>query len=136
MKLSNIAERTTNRVNEEPVLGDDLRVEKELGADLSLLEEVGCEERDPLENGEAGAGLEHEHGDGLLEDQSDNDSRPTNHISTCLVEGHVKQQRTKECACGVWRSPRRRTGTRTDRARISHGRHMWCSMALHVNIGR
>ena len=73
------------RVDEEPVVvRDGGRVEEEGGTGKTLGEEVGCEEGDPLEELEARARLEHEHGDRLLEDETDNDSRPPPHVSTCI----------------------------------------------------
>ena len=45
---------------------DDVIAEEEGSTLEGLFEEVGGEEGDPLEDGEAGAGLEDEHGDRLL----------------------------------------------------------------------
>ena len=65
----------THRVDEEPVLGDGLCVEEERGAGLGLREEVGRGDGEPFEDGESGAGLEHEHRNSLLGEQA-NDDRP------------------------------------------------------------
>ena len=65
-----------HRVDEEPMSGNHVRVKEELRADIALLEEVRSEVGDPLENGEACAGLEHEHGDRLLCEEADDDRWP------------------------------------------------------------
>ena len=59
------------------MLAHGLGVEEEGRAGEGLREEVGREERDPLEDAEAGAGLEDEQRDGLLNEQTHDDSRPT-----------------------------------------------------------
>ena len=71
----------THGVHEEPVLVDGVGVEEELGALERLREEVAREERDPLEDREARAGLEHEHGDRLLREQAHDDRRPAPPLS-------------------------------------------------------
>ena len=58
------------------MLVDDVRAEEERGALEGLGEEVAREERDPLEDREARAGLEHEHRDHLLQEQPDENRRP------------------------------------------------------------
>ena len=65
-----------HRVDEEPVLVDDVSTEEEGGTLEGLGEEVGHEERDLLEDREARAELEHEHHDHLLEGEADDDRRP------------------------------------------------------------
>ena len=54
-------------------------VEEEDGTDLRFLQEVRCEESDPLEDLKSGIGLEYEEGDGLLEEKADNDRSPKKH---------------------------------------------------------
>ena len=56
-------------------------VEEERSTLEGLFEEVGGEEGDPLEDGEAGAGLEDEHGDRLLGEEADDDGRPSRSVS-------------------------------------------------------
>ena len=63
------------------ILGDGHWVEEERGTGKGLLEEIFGEERDPLEDREAGARLEHEHGDCLLQDEAHDDSSPDANIS-------------------------------------------------------
>ena len=60
---------------------DDVRAEEERSALERLGEEVGRKERDPLEDREARAGLEHEHGDRLLREQAHDDRRPAPPLS-------------------------------------------------------
>ena len=64
------------------MVGDDRRVEEELGTVHTLGEEVGSEECDPLEDGETSARLEHEHRDDLLDEESNDDSGPVEHDET------------------------------------------------------
>ena len=63
------------------MLVDDVGAEEERGALERLCEEVGGEERDPLEDREAGARLEDEHGNCLLQDEAHDDSSPDASIS-------------------------------------------------------
>ena len=64
--------------SEEPVLGDHgLLIEEEDGTDFGLLQKVGSEEGEPLENLETSIGFEDEEGDGLLEEETDDDRLPT-----------------------------------------------------------
>lgn len=58
--------------SEEPVPCDDgVLIEEEDGTDFGLLQEVGGEEGEPLEDLETSVGLEDEEGDGLLEEETD-----------------------------------------------------------------
>ena len=67
----------THGVDEEPVVVDDVIAEEEGSTLEGLFEEVGGEEGDPLEDGEAGAGFEDEHGDRLLGEEADDDGGPS-----------------------------------------------------------
>ena len=67
--------------SEEPVLGDDgVLIKEEDGTDFGLLQKVSGEEREPLEDLETSTGLEDEEGDGLLEEQSDDDRLPDERV--------------------------------------------------------
>ena len=67
----------TQNTSKKPVLVDDgLPVEEEDGANFGLIQEVGGEEGDPSENLETSVGLEDEEGDGLLEEETNDDRRP------------------------------------------------------------
>ena len=94
-----------HRVDEEPVLVDDVGAEEEGGALEGLGEEVGREERDPLEDGEARAGLEHEHRDRLLEGEADDDRRPLRtpyqHTAHTDAPKHMTHQGMCEQCLGV-----------------------------------
>ena len=68
--------KPAHRVDEEPVLRDGLSVEEECRTGLGLGEEVGRGDGKPLEDGETGARLEHEHRNSLLDEQADDDRRP------------------------------------------------------------
>ena len=63
------------------MVADDVGAEEEGGALEGLGEEVGREEGDPFEDGEARAGLEDEHGDRLLEGEADDDRGPGAKVS-------------------------------------------------------
>ena len=67
---------STQNANKEPVLVDGIFIEEESGTDFGLVQEVGGEEGDPPENFETGVGLEDEEGDGLLEEETDDNRRP------------------------------------------------------------
>ena len=66
----------TDRVHEEPMVPNDRSVKEESATLQSLGEEVGSEEGNPLEDGEACAGLEDEHRDGLLDKKTNNNGGP------------------------------------------------------------
>lgn len=51
-------------------------IEEESCTGLRLVEEVGRERGDTVEEGETGAGFEHEESDGLLDEQANDDSGP------------------------------------------------------------
>ena len=61
---------------------DNVRVEEERSTGKSLRKEVGGEEREPLEDAEARARLEHEHRNSLLKGEPDDDGRPRLLVST------------------------------------------------------
>ena len=68
---------STQDTSEEPAFVDyGVLIEEEDGADVGFLQEVGCEESKPLEDLEAGIGLENEEGDCLLKEETDNDRLP------------------------------------------------------------
>ena len=69
---------SAQNTSEEPVLIDGVLVEEESCTNLGLPQEVGGEESKPLEDAEASIGLENEKGDGLLEEQTNNDCLPVN----------------------------------------------------------
>ena len=69
-------EHGTYRVDEEPVLGHNGSREEEGRTVVSLSEEVRSKVGNPLENGETGARLQHEHRNGLLAEKSNNDRGP------------------------------------------------------------
>lgn len=64
-------------VDEEPVLGDGLRVEEELRGGCRLAEEVRCQGGNPGEQLEASVGFQDEQSDGLLQEQTNDDSWPS-----------------------------------------------------------
>jgi hypothetical protein len=67
----------TYHVNKEPVLCiNGILIKEESSADETLSEEVGRERRKPPEHVEASAGLEHEEGGHLLDEQTNDDSPP------------------------------------------------------------
>ena len=55
---------------------DGVLIKEKGSTDETLIEKVGYKSRDPLEHVEAGIGLEHEEGDGLLKEQADHDCAP------------------------------------------------------------
>ena len=61
---------------------DNIRIKEERSTGKSLCEEIGGEEREPLEDTEACARLEHEHRNSLLKGEPDDDSRPRWFVST------------------------------------------------------
>lgn len=68
---------STQNDGKEPVLvGDGILIEEENSTNCGLLQEVGCKESDPFEDFESSAGFKDEEGDGLLEEQTDNDRGP------------------------------------------------------------
>ena len=78
MHKGNKEDDSTQDIGEEPAFVDyGILIEEEDGTDAGFLQEVGREESKPLENLEAGVGLEDEEGDGLLEEETDNDRLPT-----------------------------------------------------------
>jgi len=54
---------------------DGVQVEED-SADKAMGKEVGSESREPFEGVEASAGFEHEEGDRLLDEQTDDNSPP------------------------------------------------------------
>ena len=69
---------STQDTGEEPAfVYNGILIEEEDSTDVGLLQEVGCEESEPLENLEASIGLEDEEGDGLLEEETNNNRLPT-----------------------------------------------------------
>lgn len=67
----------SQNASEEPVFGDDgILIKEEDGTDFGLLQKVGGEEGEPLEDLETSVGLENEESDGLLEEESDDDRLP------------------------------------------------------------
>ena len=76
---SNEEDNGGQNTSKEPVLVDDgLLIEKEDGTNFGLLQEVGGKESNPPEYFETSIGLENEEGDGLLEEETDNDRWPAN----------------------------------------------------------
>jgi hypothetical protein len=74
---SNEEDDSTQNTGKEPVLVDDgLPIEEEDGTDFGLVQEVRGEEGEPPENLETCVGLEDEEGDGLLEEETDDDRGP------------------------------------------------------------
>ena len=55
---------------------DSVRIKEERSTGKSLCEEIGGEEREPLEDAEACTRLEHEHRNSLLKGEPDDDGRP------------------------------------------------------------
>jgi hypothetical protein len=73
---------SSQNTGEEPVLVyDGLHIEEEDGTNFGLLQEVGGEEGDPPEDLETSVGLENEEGDGLLEEETDDDRWPASGLS-------------------------------------------------------
>ena len=69
----------SQNIGKEPLLFEDgIRVEEENGTDSGFLQEVGGEESNPLEDLETSVRLEDEEGDGLLEEETDNNRWPAN----------------------------------------------------------
>jgi hypothetical protein len=67
----------TYDVDKEPVLCvDGVYVKEEGSADEGLVKKVGSELCKPIENVEASAGFEHEEGNRLLDEQTNDDSPP------------------------------------------------------------
>jgi hypothetical protein len=67
----------TQDSDEKPLLVDDgVFIEEEDRAYVGFLQEVGSEESYPLENLEAGVGLEDEQGNSLLEEKADDNRLP------------------------------------------------------------
>ena len=91
---------------------DNVRVEEERSTGKSLCEKIGGEEREPLEDAEARARLEHEHRNGLLQGEADDDSRPRLLVSTEVQKRIYEGRHTMGCASGAWKWPRSRTGRR------------------------
>jgi hypothetical protein len=60
------------------VVGQDQRAKEEASASRRAIEEVGGERRNPVEDREASTRLEHEHGDRLLDEETDDDGGPRN----------------------------------------------------------
>ena len=124
--------KPTHGVDEEPVLRDGLSVEEECRTGLGLREEVGRGDGKPLEDGETGARLEHEHRNSLLDEQANNHRRPS--ITACQQTWFLFQsddrKLTMGCDSGASTLPRRRTGRRKARGRRSHGRRSSCSIAI------
>jgi len=69
---------STQNASKEPVLGDDgVLIKEENGTDFGFVQEVGGEEGEPLEDLETCVRLEDEEGDGLLEEETDDNRRPS-----------------------------------------------------------
>lgn len=67
----------TQHTGKEPVFRNNgLFIEEENGTNLRLLQEIGGEESEPLENLEASIGLKDKQGNGLLEEKANDDSWP------------------------------------------------------------
>jgi hypothetical protein len=66
----------TYHIDEKPVFVNGILIEEEKRAGEALSEEVGCKSRKPMEQVEAGAGLEHEEGYRLLDEQPNDDGLP------------------------------------------------------------
>jgi hypothetical protein len=64
------------RVHKEPVFRDGIGVKEEGGAGFRLAKEVGSESRYPTEDVVTSLALEHEHGNGLLDEETDNHGWP------------------------------------------------------------
>jgi hypothetical protein len=89
--------------SEEPVLVDGVLVEEEGCADLGLPQEVGGKESKPFEDSEASIGLEDEQGDSLLEEETDNDSLPTNGFrSRSQIISTNQNRRSERTHHGTW----------------------------------
>ena len=57
---------------------DGVFIKEEYGANSGLLQKVRGQERNPSEDFESGVGLKDKEGNGLLEEETDNDRSPTN----------------------------------------------------------
>jgi hypothetical protein len=57
-------------------LADGLCIKEESGTRLRGVEEIGSGHGDPLEDGETGAAFEHEHGNDLLHEETNDNRRP------------------------------------------------------------
>jgi hypothetical protein len=76
MLTKNEAGLYTYSVHKEPMFGDRIRIKEKSRTNQSLIQEVRCEGRDPLEDRESSTSFEYEHGDGLLKDKANDDSGP------------------------------------------------------------
>jgi hypothetical protein len=76
MLTKNEAGLYTYSVHKEPMFGDRIRIKEEGSTSQSLIQEIRCEGRDPLEDRESSASLEYEQGNGLLEDKANDNSGP------------------------------------------------------------
>ena len=67
---------STYGVHEEPMHVDNISTEEELGTLESLGEEIRGKDGDPFEYRETSTGFQHEHGNSLLGEQTDDNGRP------------------------------------------------------------
>jgi hypothetical protein len=91
-------------VDEEPVLCiDSILIEEKGGTDETLIKEVGCQSREPLEHVEASTGLEYEEGDRLLKEQADYDCAPLDvrTVPRCRPKSKLKHDQTEDGDCAV-----------------------------------
>lgn len=101
--------RSTNSVNEEPVVViDDIIAKEECSTNETLREEVAGKSCDPVENRESGAALEDKERDRLLEEETDNDRRPRNRLTVrrCQEESALENKQAEYgdravCVLGV-----------------------------------
>lgn len=63
-------------INKEPEFVDRILVEEEDSSEQSLMQEIGCKCRYPMENFETCICLQDEQGDGLLQEKTDNNGWP------------------------------------------------------------
>lgn len=102
-------------------------VEEEGGSDERLVQKVGGESRDEFEDRETGAGLQNEQSDGLLEEQSHNNSWPGRAgVSVRVAPKHLRKL-TRGFQIASSKTPRSQSEISQARGPKSHGRRAWCS---------
>jgi hypothetical protein len=81
----------TNHIDKEPLfVVDGVCVEEEGSADEALGKEVGSESREPFESVEASAGFEHEEGNRLLNEETNDNGAPLD--SGPVLRGHPESK--------------------------------------------
>lgn len=102
------------------MLAGNLGIEEKSGTGVGLLEEVGRGTGNEIEDGEAGAGFQHEQGNNLLEEESNDDSGPEETRCRQLrisEQPHDQSTLTKEHENGASRHPTVQAGRRRGRGR-------------------